>query len=123
MFSLVAWESSFGQGKSSGYNNNTDKRKLIPNFAVMKVLKTSNTLIISDYKFSYFHFKNTNLTDFQWRVKVISGNYFLLNRNFHRKISFFYFAYYRSENNQSEINMDSIPPELLINRGRICIIV
>lgn len=64
MFSLVAWESSFGWGKSSGYNNNTDKRKLIPNFAVMKVLKTSNTLIISDYKFSYFHFKNTNLTDF-----------------------------------------------------------
>ena len=64
MFSLVAWESSFGWGKSSAYNNNTDKRKLIPNFAVLKVLKTFNTLIISDYKLSYLHFNNTNLTDF-----------------------------------------------------------
>lgn len=32
-------------------------------------------------------------------------------------------ACYRSENNQTEINIDSILPELLINRGGICIIV
>ena len=52
-------------------------------------------------------------------------NIFFLIEIFIEKSHIFMAGYYRSENkgNQTEINIDNFLPELLIHRGRICVIV